>query len=71
MLSDTGGARIDTMTAGRWERVKVAFEEARTLDDAARQQYLRDLSSSDPEIAEELCGLLAAYDNSTYNPVAD
>ena len=52
------------MTAGRWERVKVAFEEARTLSGAARQQYLHSLTASDPEIAEELRGLLAAYGES-------
>jgi serine/threonine protein kinase len=52
------------MTAGRWERVKVAFEEARTLESAARQQYLQALTSSDPEIAQELRGLLAAYGES-------
>jgi TolB-like protein/tetratricopeptide (TPR) repeat protein/predicted Ser/Thr protein kinase len=57
-------AQGDTMTAGGWERVKVAFEVARTMNGAGRQEYLLALSSSDPEIVEDLRGLLAAYNES-------
>ena len=39
----------------------MAFEEARTLDAAARGHYLQTLGSRDPEIVEEVSGLLAAY----------
>jgi len=49
------------MTAGRWERVKAAFEAAREMNGAERQKYFESLSASDPEIVEELRGLLAAY----------
>jgi hypothetical protein len=52
------------MTAGRWERVKVAFESARTLSAADRQECLHVPTASDPEIAEEIHGLLAAYGES-------
>jgi len=54
----------EAMTAGRWERVKVAFELARTMSGAEREEYLHVLTASDPEIAEELRGLLAAYGES-------
>ena len=52
------------MTAGRWQRMKIAFETARATTGDTRQQYLASLSQSDPEIVAELRDLLAAYDES-------
>jgi tetratricopeptide (TPR) repeat protein len=54
----------DPNEATRWNRLKALFLEATELDPAARAQLLEGLKKSDPQVGQEVAGLLEAHDRS-------
>ena len=48
------------MDSERWRRIEEAFESARRLDGAAREEYLTQLAADDSELAAEVASLLAS-----------
>ena len=47
----------------RWQRVKVAFNQALDLAAEARDDFLRSLVEDDPELAKEVASLLESHDS--------